>query len=49
MLGVFFQRHLLLQFTEKQPVAVWNNMALVTATGEMFSPDKNTYPTSIPF
>ena len=44
-----FPATLIITITEKQPIAVWNNTALITAEGKLFSPDKNTYPSAIPF
>ncbi len=35
--------------TERQAVARWNENSLLSSTGELFNPDKITYPEGLPF
>lgn len=39
---------ILIQVKEKQPLAYWNNSGLLTTTGEIFTPQKETYPNGLP-
>lgn len=37
-----------ISITEKHPVALWNENSLLSASGELFTPPTQTYPTSLP-
>lgn len=44
-----FPSTLIITLQEKQPVAIWNNSALLTKDGILFSPAKDTYPKNLPY
>ncbi len=44
-----FPSTLIITLEERQPVAVWNNNALLTNKGVLFFPEKSTYPKNLPF
>lgn len=44
-----FPSTLIITLQEKQPVAIWNNSALLTKDGVLFSPEKSTYPQNLPY
>lgn len=38
----------LVMIQERKPLARWNMTSLLSTTGELFNPDKSTYPSSMP-
>lgn len=39
---------IIIQVSEKKPLARWNRSGLLATSGEIFSPAKNTYPADLP-
>ncbi len=39
---------LFIQVTEKTPLALWNGEKILSASGQLFSPARNTYPEGLP-